>query len=67
MIKISDYPQLQLITWNIHCNEISDDLAFELYEVNWRFIDESSLLLNEKELINRLKVKYGDFFIKNLK
>lgn len=43
MIKIAQYPQLKLITWNIHCEEIDEKTSLDLYERNWRLIDEPTL------------------------
>ena len=59
MIKINNYPQLKLISWNIHVNEITEDDALGLYETNWRYIDQSSLTNKERKLIERLIRVYG--------
>ena len=58
-IKISDYPQLKLISWNRHADEINEDDAFRLYEINWRYINEKSLIPKELKLIERLAHIYG--------
>lgn len=60
MIKINQYPQLKLIAWNRHNEFIDDAEALELYEVNWRFIDQENLSSQEQSLINMLVNKYGN-------
>lgn len=59
MIRIKDYPQLKLISWNRHTDFIDDDEALALYESNWRFIDQNNLADDELKLINHLAVEYG--------
>lgn len=59
MIRIKDYPQLKLISWNRHTDFIDDDEAFALYESNWRFVDQNNLADDELKLINHLTVEYG--------
>lgn len=57
----SDYPELRLICW--HCDPakpITEEVAFGLYERNWRYIDHSRLSAGEQALINRLKDKFGN-------
>jgi hypothetical protein len=60
MVKINQYPQLKLIAWNRHNEFIDDAEALELYEVNWRFIDQENLLPQEQSLINMLVNKCGN-------
>lgn len=60
MIKIDDYPQLKLVAWNRHNEFIEEAEALELYEVNWRFIDQKSLTNNEQNLIDKLVKDYGN-------
>ena len=59
IIKISDYPQLKLISWNRHTDEISENDAFSLYETNWRYIEGKKLRTPERRLIMRLARVYG--------
>ena len=43
IIKLQDFPQLQLLAWNLACDAIVDEAeALSLYERNWRFVDVSS-------------------------
>ncbi|HEX4949912.1 MAG TPA: hypothetical protein VFZ34_24815 [Blastocatellia bacterium] len=60
MIKLSDYPQLSLIAWQRHKDEvITEQEALALYEANWRWIEEQTLTPKERELIARLKQDVG--------
>ncbi len=57
---IGDYPQLRLIAWNRQPHDaITGGEAFDLYETNWRFVDEKALLPHERDLIDRLTREYG--------
>ncbi|MBY0244112.1 MAG: hypothetical protein K2Q03_01535 [Sphingobacteriaceae bacterium] len=60
MIRINQYPQLRLVAWNRHNELIDEAEALELYEKNWRFIDEPSLSTEEQNLINQLVKTYGN-------
>lgn len=60
MVNINQYPQLRLIAWNRHNEFIDEAEALELYEVNWRFIDQQNLSPQEQELINKLVNQYGN-------
>jgi len=53
-------PQLRLLAWNRDPHDaITGAEAFDLYERNWRFIDEKALLPHERDLIDRLTRDYG--------
>lgn len=55
---IGNYPQLCLIAWNRdHNDTITGEEALNLYERNWRLVDEKALLL--RDLIERLTRDYG--------
>lgn len=57
---IGDFPQLRLIAWNRHPQDtITGEETFDLYERNWRFVDEKALLPHERALISRLTLEYG--------
>lgn len=60
MVKIDDYPELKLICWNIHLPELTEEEAFGIYQVNWRYVYEDKLTPKEKELIEMLCKKYGE-------
>jgi hypothetical protein len=59
-IQLTDYPQLQLIAWNRQKDDfIEEEEAFSLYERNWRWIEQASLSVNERRLIERLTHIFG--------
>lgn len=59
-IRIQDYPQLALITWQRRADsELSEEEALALYEANWRYVDQASMSADEKALLQRLVVQYG--------
>ena len=58
-VVIADYPQLQLLCWNIQQPCIPEIIAFGLYERNWKHVSEQALTQSEVELINRLKENHG--------
>ena len=55
IVKIADYPQLRDLAWNRRDEFVPCREAFQLYDRNWRLLDESSLDENERALIERLK------------
>jgi hypothetical protein len=60
MLRIDDFPQLNVIAWNRPGNRmISEQDAFALYERNWRFVDTAALDASEKALIKRLNKQFG--------
>lgn len=59
ILNIDDYPQMRLLAWNRVVRVIEADIAFALYEANWRFVDQDELTVNEAALINRLIKQYG--------
>ena len=59
-VVIEEFPQLKLIAWNRNPRDaISGEDAFDLYERNWRFIDEALLEPRERALVERLARDYG--------
>lgn len=60
MVKVNDYPELKLICWNIHLSELTEDEAYGIYKVNWRYVYEDKLTSKEKELIEMLCEKFGE-------
>ncbi|GGY51200.1 hypothetical protein [Pseudoduganella albidiflava] len=60
-LKIGQYPQLALIAWSRRADDIiTASEAFELYESNWRFIEQESLDDDERELIEVLTATCGN-------
>lgn len=59
MLKIADFPQLKLITWNRREDDVvSEEEALSLYERNWRFVEQKELEPHEQALIDRLVRDY---------
>ena len=59
-IVIGDFPQLRLIAWNRNPQEaISGEEALDLYERNWRFVDETAMTPDERAVLDRLIRDYG--------
>jgi len=59
-VRLHDYPQLQFIAWNRQKDDfIEEEEAFALYERNWRWVEEASLSINERMLIERLTQVFG--------
>jgi hypothetical protein len=59
-IRLIDYPQLKQLAWQVHGAEtVSPKEAWDIYERNWRHLDESALTVNEQQLIDALRVAFG--------
>ncbi|MFZ6759371.1 hypothetical protein ACO0K9_19370 [Undibacterium sp. Ji50W] len=57
---IGDFPQLRLIAWNRNPHDaITGEEAFDLYERNWRFVDENAMTPQERAVVERLTREYG--------
>jgi hypothetical protein len=59
VIRIADFPQLELLCWNLNEEYITREIAFGLYERNWRLIDSATLTAKETGLIDELKQEFG--------
>jgi len=60
MIRINDYPQLRLISWNRPGDQmVSEEDALALYERNWRYVDVDALDERERALIEDLTKRLG--------
>jgi hypothetical protein len=60
VVRLADYPQLRDLAWNRTDEFIPAREAFQLYERNWRLLDEPTLDARERELIARLKAEFGN-------
>lgn len=58
-VRLADYPQLRDLAWNRTDEYIPGKEAFQLYERNWRFVEPARLEPKERELIDRLKERFG--------
>lgn len=62
-IKIDDYPQLRQLAWQVHGTASLTPLeARDIYERNWRHLDQSQLEDKERQLINALQIGLGGDF-----
>lgn len=60
VIRLADYPQLQRLAWHMPgASEVSPEVAFGLYERNWRHVDVAALESPERELLDRLTRTVG--------
>jgi len=59
-IRIADYPQLKQLTWQVHgTDELTPVEALNIYERNWRHVDEQALATHERELIDALRLGFS--------
>lgn len=59
-IRLADYPQLKQLAWQVQGAETLTPLeAWDIYERNWRHIDESALALHERRLVDALRLGLG--------
>lgn len=59
-IRVADYPQLKRLAWQLKdSTELSPEEALELYERNWRHVENDNLQKKERQLIDRLLAKLG--------
>jgi transcriptional regulator with XRE-family HTH domain len=60
-VRLTDYPQLRQLAWQTRYSEVlSPGDAWNLYERNWRHVDPNALLPQEQQLIDALRLAYGD-------
>jgi transcriptional regulator with XRE-family HTH domain len=58
-IRMGDYPQLKQLAWQVHGSEtLSPKEALDVYERNWRHMDEQTLTLHERQLIDALRLAF---------
>jgi transcriptional regulator with XRE-family HTH domain len=59
-VRLADYPQLRRLAWQRHgVAELSPADALNLYERNWRHVDQGSLAPAERALVQTLVDKLG--------
>lgn len=62
-IHLSDFPQLRKLAWQVTgVDTLSPVEALDIYERNWRHLDESALIDDEQKLINGLKLVFSRAF-----
>ena len=62
VIEVAAYENLALLFWNrpTRPRYLSAEDAFKLYERNWRHVDLQRLKAAERDLIQRLALRYGN-------
>ena len=58
-ITVKEYRTLDLLCWNRNKPFITKSEAFQIYERNWRHVDESNLDQHELALLRTLKADFG--------
>ena len=55
-VRLADYPQLKALAWQLHgADTLTPIEAFDIYERNWRHVDENALQTHERQLIDALR------------
>lgn len=56
-IRLADYPALKQLAWQVQgADELTPREALDIYERNWRHLNEAALLPREQHLIEALRV-----------
>lgn len=59
-IRLGDYPQLKKLAWQLHgVDDVTPREALDLYERNWRHVDQAALSAKEAALIDALSREVG--------
>lgn len=59
-IRLADYPQLKQLAWQVQgTDELTPREALDIYERNWRHVEEGALLPDERGLIDALRQVFG--------
>ncbi len=59
-ISLSNYPQLKQVAWQVTgVDALTPVEALDIYERNWRHVDQAVLNSQEWQLINALKTAFG--------
>lgn len=59
-IHLADYPQLERLAWQFQgASSVTPAEALNLYERNWRHIEQSALTPSERALIQQLVARLG--------
>ena len=59
MVRVDEFPNLELLCWNIKAPCVTRRNAFALYERNWRLLDLASAPEHERALIDDLAREFG--------
>jgi len=58
-INRNDYPELNKLLWDIHTTKVAPEVAYQLYEQRWQFVDQDNLIKRERELLDTLQKTVG--------
>lgn len=59
-IYLRDFPQLKQLAWQVTVAEtLTPTEAWDIYERNWRHMDEQALTMPERQLIDALRLAFG--------
>jgi len=59
-VRLADYPALRQVAWQVQgTDELTPREALGIYERNWRHIDETALLPDERNLIDALRLAFA--------
>ncbi len=59
-MRLADYPQLKRLAWQLHdADELIPAEALNLYERNWRHVDQASMEPAERKLLQALVDQLG--------
>jgi hypothetical protein len=60
VIRVADWPQLQRLAWQLRSDsEVTPREALDLYERNWRHVDQRALSVRERAFLDALLAKFG--------
>lgn len=63
MINRKEYPELNIILWDMADTYINPKTAFRAYENKWRHVDEKNLTVKENNLIAELTNTVGQGYM----
>ena len=59
-VRVGDYPQLHAIAWQLRADtELTDTEALQLYERNWRHVDQDAMTDDERAFVQQLADKHS--------
>lgn len=60
-IALTDYPQLRRLAWQVHGTDALTPIeAMDIYERNWRHVDEPAMTPAEKQLVAALRAAFRE-------
>jgi DNA-binding XRE family transcriptional regulator len=55
-VRLEDYPKLKELAWHVHgTDELTPREALDIYQRNWRHIDQATLGQEERDLVDALR------------